>query len=111
MNFLGSNIDDFLDFSPEESQVERTPEDEGNPAYENVTADGNPIPGSAIIPCRGDYVNTRPYRRYWYDRIQYFNHVRLTGSEMRGEMLINLAAMFMMSRNVMLCRFLFHTTN
>ena len=41
-------------------------------AYQNMTSEGNPIPGIArgVVPYRGDYINTRPAGRPWYDRLQ-----------------------------------------
>ena len=40
--------------------------------YENVTSDGEPIPGLSrgVVCYKRDYMNTRPGRNSWYDRLQ-----------------------------------------
>ncbi|CAB4020157.1 Hypothetical predicted protein [Paramuricea clavata] len=39
--------------------------------YENLTADGDPVPGlSRGVVLYRDYMNTRPARNSWYDRLQ-----------------------------------------
>jgi hypothetical protein len=40
--------------------------------YQNLTSDGNPIPGFArgVVAYRRDYTNTRPAGSSWYDRLQ-----------------------------------------
>ena len=40
--------------------------------YENLTSDGNPIPGFSrgIVHYRRDYINTRSARNSWYDQLQ-----------------------------------------
>jgi hypothetical protein len=40
--------------------------------YENLTADSDPVPGLSrgVVLYRGDYMNTRPARNSWYDRLQ-----------------------------------------
>ena len=42
--------------------------------YENLTADGDTIPGHSrgVVNREGDYVNTGPSRSSWYDRLQLF---------------------------------------
>ena len=40
--------------------------------YQNLTADGEPIPGRSrgIVSYQNDYMNTRPARNSWYDKLQ-----------------------------------------
>ena len=42
--------------------------------YQNLTADGDPIPGHSrgVVNGEGDYVNRGPSRSSWYDRLQLF---------------------------------------
>ena len=43
-----------------------------NAEYQNLTREGNPIPGLSrgVVCHRRDYMNTRPARNSWYDRLQ-----------------------------------------
>lgn len=41
-----------------------------NSVYQNLTHEGNPTPCCGMVRYAPDYVNTRPLRYSWYDRLQ-----------------------------------------
>jgi hypothetical protein len=59
---------------------QRTSEEDARPSeesgtsaeYENLPSGGEPVPGLSrgVVRCPGDYMNTRPARNSWYDRLQ-----------------------------------------
>ena len=59
---------------PSEERVSTSQETGTGAVYENLTADGDPIPGHSrgIVNREGDYVNRGPSRSSWYDRLQSF---------------------------------------
>ena len=84
--FLGHPFYAFIDFSPrqcrdaQEQEVNDTSEEDASSSqetgtsvtYQNLTSEGNPVPGRSrgVVRYRGDYMNTRPARNSWYDRLQ-----------------------------------------
>ena len=70
-----------MKFSSERYSGEQQPQETNAPeetgtgvVYQNLTANGNPIPGhsSGVANHEGDYVNTGPWRSSWYDRLLLF---------------------------------------
>ena len=54
-------------------EIANSPQQSGSSAtYENLTSDGNPIPGFSrgVVHYRKDYINTRSTRNSWYDKLQ-----------------------------------------
>jgi hypothetical protein len=47
--------------------------------YGNVRSEGEPVPGHSrgVVPYQGDYMNTRPARNLWYDRLQLFRRLAI----------------------------------
>ena len=59
---------------PSEERASTSQETGTGVVYQNLTADGDPIPGysRAVVYREGKYVNRGPSRSSWYDRIQLF---------------------------------------
>jgi hypothetical protein len=81
--FLGSLYYARLDFSSQHfhgsKQLEdnnTSEEEEHEPGtsteYENVPSEAKPVPGLSrgVVPYQRDYMNTRPARNSWYDRLR-----------------------------------------
>ena len=77
MNFSNQNLDNLQQQNGVNTSTDVTDssQETGNSTesaeYENLTADMNPMPGfsSGVVSYRRDYVNTRPSRNSWYDRL------------------------------------------
>ena len=86
MNSLGFPYYARLDFSLQHSrgpqqlegnntsgEVASSSQETGTSArYRNLTVDGNPVPGFSrgVVRYGNDYMNTRPARNSWYDKLQ-----------------------------------------
>jgi hypothetical protein len=75
LNSLGSLYYASVRFSRQRTSEEdaRSSQESGTSAeYENLTSEGDPVPGPSrgVVPYQRDYMNTRPVRNSWYDRLQ-----------------------------------------
>ena len=85
-SLIGSSYYALLNFLPRSSRalqdevVNNISQEETNlsqqgstgTTYENLTSDGNPIPGFSrgVAHYRRDYINTRSAQNSWYDKLQ-----------------------------------------
>jgi hypothetical protein len=73
-HFHGSQqLEDDNTSEEKEQKTDINVEESGTSSnYENMTSEGQPVPGLSrgVVRFQRDYVNTRPARNSWYDRLQ-----------------------------------------